>query len=134
MATAQSTPGNAGQSNKARPFFDRARTLGEIGSFDQAIDLYIQGLAFAPDDIEAHKALRDVALLRKAGGGKPMGFLEKRKLPKPADGKQAMLIAEKLLAYDPGNTEHMAAIARAANAAGFAAIAQWMEGVLRQAT
>jgi hypothetical protein len=133
MPNAQSTPADAEQIKKSRPFFDRARTLAEIGSYDDAIDLYIQGLGFAPDDVDAHKAIRDASLLRKAGGGKAMGFLDKRKLPKASDNKQSMLNAEKLLAHDPANAEHMAAMARAATAAGFTATAQWIEDLLRRA-
>jgi hypothetical protein len=132
MPTSATTPGDAEQVKKSKPFFERARTLAEIGSYDDAIEMYVQGLGFAPNDLEAHKAMRDISLLRKANGGKGLGFLEKRKLPKASDDKQTMLNSEKLLAYDPANTEHMAAIARAASAAGYTATAQWMEEVLRR--
>ena len=61
--------------------------------------------------------MREIALIRKARGGKPMGLWENRdKLKKVGkdDFKQQMLNAEKLLAYDPGSTDHMAATAVAA--------------------
>jgi len=124
---------DAGEKKKAQPFFDRGRTLAEIGSFDAAIDVFIQGLAFDPENIEAHKALREAALRRKAAGGKDLGFLEKRKLPRAKDNKRAMLNAEKLLAYDPGNVQHMESMTRAAGEGGLTEVSKWIGAILRQA-
>src|SRR5947209_10248681 len=79
---------------RAQVFFDRGRTVADTGNYEYAIEMYIQGLGFNPVSIEAHEALREISLIRKARGGKPMGFMERGKLlPKAAktDFKQQML-------------------------------------------
>ena len=66
--------------------------------------MYLQGLSIDPENIDAHQTLREFSL-SKASGGKDMGMLEKMKVKtNTADEKANMLAAEKLLAYDPGNT------------------------------
>jgi hypothetical protein len=96
------------------------------GLFDYAIELYLDGLRDDPGNIEAHRALRDVALRRKAGGGDDLRTVVKMKLRKPgADPVEDLLNVEKLLAYDPQNLEWIAAAIRHADAAGLAATKQW---------
>jgi hypothetical protein len=101
------------------------------GHLDYAIDLYLDGLRDDPGNIEAHQALRDVALLRKSRGGTDLGTIVKMKLRRPgANAVEDMLNVEKLLAYDPDNREWVAAAIRHADAAGLAATKQWFFTVL----
>ena len=86
---------------KAKPFFDRARTVADTGNYEYAIDMYIEGLKFDPDNADAHQSLRDISLRRTASGGKPMGMFKYMKLPKAKDDRQSMLKAEMQLAYKP---------------------------------
>ena len=59
------------------------------------------------DAIDAHQALREISLKRKVSGGKDLGMFEKMKLKRAAkDDKTNMLNAEKMLAYNPGDTDH----------------------------
>ena len=59
---------------KLSVFFDRGgNCVADTGNFEYAIEMYIQGLTVDPENIEAHQALRDIAMKRKASGGKPMG-------------------------------------------------------------
>src|SRR3954451_9651888 len=104
---------------KAKAFFDRGATVAGTGNYDYAIEMFLQGFALDPDAIDAHQTLRDISLKRKASGGKPIGMFEAMKLKRTGkDQKQNMLNAEKLLANDPGNTDHMLALMNAALEAG----------------
>lgn len=119
---------------KAQAFFDRARTVADTGNYEYGIELYLQGLDKDSDAIEAHQAMRDVALRRKANGGKPLGMFERMRLQRPTkDNKQNMLNAEKLLAYDPGNADHMLSVAQYAHLAGFYDTVLWIGPILLKA-
>ena len=118
---------------KAETFFQRARTVADTGNYDYAIEMYLQGLNMDPESVEAHQALRDVSMRRKASGGKPLGMLQAMKLRGGKDDKEAMLNAEKLLAYDPGNTDHMLTLLRAAHRAGYYDSVMWIGPILQRA-
>ena len=90
---------------KAQVFSTAANTVAGTGNYEYAIEMYLQGLNIDPENIDAHQALREISLKRKASGGKDMGMFDKMKVKtNNADDKENMLDAEKLLAYDPGNT------------------------------
>jgi tetratricopeptide (TPR) repeat protein len=55
------------------------------------------------------------------------------KLTKKAEDKEAMLNAEKLLAYDPGNTDRMVSILQSAHKAGFYDTVFWIGPILQKA-
>ena len=118
---------------KAQVFFDRARTVAGTGNFEYAIEMYLQGLAIDPENVEAHQALRDISLKRKASGKKDLGMIEKMKLgPKKGDEKTSLLNAEKLLAYDPGNMDRMLAVFQAAYRGGFYDTVLWIGPILQR--
>jgi tetratricopeptide (TPR) repeat protein len=118
---------------KAQVFFDRGKTVADTGNFEYAIEMYIQGLTVDPENTEAHQALREIALKRKASGGKDMGMFDKMKQPKPKDDKAAMLNFEKLLSYDPGSTDRMLGVLQSAQKAGFYETVLWVGPILLQA-
>ena len=119
---------------KAKRFFDHGKADADTGSYDYAIEMYLQGLAVDPDCREAHEALRNIGMIRKASGGKDLGFMTKAKLRRPTkDDRQAMLNAEKLLAYDPGNTDFMLNMLQAANRAGLSDTVMWIGPILLRA-
>ena len=37
---------------KARVFFERARKVAQTNNFDYAIDMYLEGLSCAPDEVQ----------------------------------------------------------------------------------
>jgi hypothetical protein len=112
--------------NASSQYFQRAAAMAAEGHLDYAIDLYLDGLRDDPGNIDAHQALRDVALLRKARGGGDLSTIAKMKLRRPgADAVEDMLNVEKMLAYDPQNRDWLAAAIRHADAAGLAATKQW---------
>jgi len=111
---------------KGKAFFDRARTVAESGNYDYAIDMYIEGLNREPTNIEAHKALQEVALRRKIKGGKPAGGMFGAKGPlKGKTPKDLMLNAEWLLSKDPGNIGQMLILLRQAALAQYAEVIRW---------
>lgn len=119
---------------KARVFFDRGATVAQTGNYDYAIEMYLQGLAIDPDSKEAHQALREISLKRKASGGKDLGMFEKMKLRgRGKDDCETMLRAERLMSYDPGNTDNMLALMKSALAAGFYDTALWIGPILQKA-
>ena len=119
---------------KAKQFFDRGSAVAGTGQFDYAIEMYLQGLNFDPEAVDAHQTLRDISLKRKASGGKALGMFEAMKLKGGrGDDKQKMLNAEKLLAYDPGNTDHMLAMMDAAAKYGYYDTVMWIGPILLKA-
>lgn len=113
----------------AQRLFDRGRDVADAGNFDYAIELFIHGLSLAPDDVWAHKELRLIALERKARGGKDIGNFDKIKLReslvKGGEPLKVMLVAEKLLAFDPGNAEWTRCCAEHARRANVGLAAEW---------
>jgi tetratricopeptide (TPR) repeat protein len=116
---------------KAKRFFDQGKTVGDTGQYDYGIEMFLNGLNIDPDSVEAHQALRDIAMRRKASGGKDLGMFEKMKLKRSTkNDKQNMLNYEKLLSYDPGSCDAMAGLIQAAHKAGFYDTVLWIGPIL----
>lgn len=119
---------------KAQTFFTHGETVARTGNSEYAIELYLQGLERDPEAVAGHQALRDIALKRTALGGKSLGMFEAIKLRRGGkDEKQNMLAAEKLLAYQPGNTDPMSLLFQAAFRGGFYDTALWIGPILLKA-
>ena len=119
--------------NKAQVFFDRGKTVADTGNFEYSIEMFIQGLSYDPENVEAHQTLRDISLKRKASGGKDMGMMDKMRMPKAKDDKQAMLNGEKLLAYSPGDSDRMLTVMQGAYRAGCYDTVLWIAPILLRA-
>jgi thioredoxin-like negative regulator of GroEL len=117
----------------AKRFFEHAHSVAATGNYDYAIEMFIQGLDKDPEDVTEHQALRDVSMKRKASGGKAMGFGARAKLRSSKDDKQNLLNAEKMLAFDPGNTDHMVAVLQNAHRAGCYDTVLWIGPILLRA-
>lgn len=111
---------------KAKAFFDKARTVADTGNYDYALEMMVQGMRLDPDSVEAHHTLREMSLKRKASGGKDLGIFDKQKYKGGKDDREAMLNAERLLFFDPGNTDHMLTFAQRAYGAGFFDTVMWI--------
>ena len=119
---------------KAQVFFDRGKTVADSGQYEYAIEMFLQGLSIDPDARDAHQALREISLKRKASGGKALGMFEAMKLKgKGKDEKQNLLNAIKLLSYDPGNTDYMLSVMQNAHKGGFYDTCLWVGPILLQA-
>ncbi|QDU71939.1 tetratricopeptide repeat protein [Mucisphaera calidilacus] len=100
---------------KAARFFEHAATATDAGNYDFAIELYINGLRHAPDKMEMHENLREVALKRKLAGGKPAGF--GAMFSGGSNKLEKMLAAEKTWAMSPLDANLMRDFMKAAVAA-----------------
>jgi tetratricopeptide (TPR) repeat protein len=121
-------------SEKAKAFFERAEEVAATDNFDYAIDLYMEGLKRAPDDVQlGHGPLRRLALTRQAKGGKKPGLIEKMLGRNPKDPVERMLTSEKRLARDPDNLDHALAVLKAASEAGLGNVVGWIADIIFQA-
>jgi tetratricopeptide (TPR) repeat protein len=119
---------------KAKAFFDRGNTVAATGNYEYAIEMYLSGLAIDPDAVDAHETLRGISLKRKATGGKAIGMMDRMKLGRPSkDDKQNLINQEKLLAYDPGSTDHMVGLLQNALRGGFFDTVLWVGPILQKA-
>ena len=119
---------------KAKAFFDRGDTVARTGNYEYAVEMYLSGLGIDPDAVDAHQTLRDISLKRKATGGKAMGMMDRMKLGRPSkDDKQNLLNQEKLLAFDPGGTDHMVGVIQNALRGGYFDTVMWMGPILQKA-
>ena len=111
---------------KAQKFFDQGKKVADTGNYEYAIEMYLQGLSIDPENTDAHQALRDISMKRKASGGKSLGMFEAMKLKKQGkDDKENLLNAEKLFSYDPGSKNLALAMTQAAYRAGFYDTVMW---------
>jgi tetratricopeptide (TPR) repeat protein len=119
---------------KAAPFFDRASQAADMANWDYAIELYLEGIARDPDNIEkGHQPLREVSLRRKVAGGKNAGMMEAFKHRGGKDPVEKLVNAEYLLAKDPGKPELMLGLLKAAQEAGKPEIVNWIGRILLEA-
>jgi len=118
---------------KARPWFDRARTVADTGNHDYAIECYLNGLKFDPDSISKHEALREVAVRRKAKGGKPAGMRDSFKRSGGKTPVDRFINAEFMWAKDPLNATLAVAVMDNANKVGLDEVAYWMGGLALEA-
>lgn len=119
---------------KAKIFFDRGKTVSDTGNFDYAIEMYLQGLNVDPDSTDAHQALREISLKRKASGGGALGMMARAGVKtNTKDDKQNMLGFEKLLAFDPPNLDYMVGLMQNAQRAGFYNTVLWVGPILLRA-
>ncbi len=120
--------------SKAQKFFERGQKVADANQHDYAIEMYMSGLRLAPDDIEAHTALRKIALQRKLAGGKPIGSIKAMGLKRTGkDPAENFLNARQLLANDPGNTSYMELFAKAAAKLRLNSVVTWIGPMLFRA-
>lgn len=129
----------AAAKGKGKAFFDRADQVAATGNWDFAIELYIGGIQREPGNIErGHQPLREASLNRTHAGGKPAGFMEKRKWPPGKEPISQLVAWEFLLAKEPGNEQYMEGIMKAALALADKPLVRWMGLIVlesqRQAT
>lgn len=130
MADAQTN----GSAAKAAAFFDRADQVAETGNWDFAIELYLEGIRRKPGNIErGHQRLREVALNRKAQGGKGPGMIETLKRRPGKDPLENLINAEYLLAKEPGSAGNLVHMLKASQAIGNPELVDWIGKILLDA-
>ena len=118
---------------KARIFFERARKVAQTNNFDYAIDMYLEGLRCAPDELQqGHIPLCELALHRQGQGGKRPSVLERLKRLRGKTPLEQMLNAEYLFAKAPDHLLYAEAMLKAAVAGGYRKTANWIANLLFQ--
>jgi len=118
---------------KAWAFFEKARKAAEAGSFDYAVDMYIDGLRFAPEAVQdGHIKLRNLALQRQDKGGKKLSMMDKIKLSRGHTPLDQMLSAELMFSKDPANIAYGERMLKAAIEGGYKQTAKWIADLLFQ--
>jgi len=118
---------------KAKAFFDRARKLTDTKNYDQAIEMYLEGLRYAPEALEeGHLPLCELALQRKGQGGKKPSMIERVKRLRGKTPLEQMLNAEYLFAKDPDHLPYAEAMLKAAVAGGYKRTAGWIANLIFQ--
>ena len=118
---------------KAEQFFKRARSVAETDNFDYAIDLYLEGIHCAPEQLEkGHLELYTLAIHRQANGGKKPSLIDKVKNLLGRTPLDRMISAEYLLAKDPQHLPYAEAMLKAAVAGGYKNTARWIADMVFQ--
>ncbi len=119
---------------KARSFFEGAGKSAEVDNFDYAIDMYLEGLRYAPDALaEGHIPLCELALRRQGKGGKKPSMMERVKRRGGKTALEQMLNAEYLFAKEPNHLPYAEAMLKAAVAGGYKKTAGWIANFVFQA-
>ena len=119
---------------RAKAFFNKANKVAETKNYDYAIDMYLQGLRYAPDALrEGHLPLAELALERQGSGNKKPSMMERVKRLGGKTPLEQMLNAEYLYAKDPDHLPYAEAMLKAAIAGGYNKTAGWIANVIFQA-
>ncbi|WP_146683122.1 hypothetical protein [Limihaloglobus sulfuriphilus] len=112
----------------------KAYKVAEMGNFDYAIEMYLEGLRISPDVVpEGHAALRDVSIKRKMAGGKGPGLKDKMSRKGGKTPLDEMLHSEYLLAKDPDNLTYAVKMLKAAVKGSFFPAAKWVAQLASEA-
>lgn len=118
---------------KARAFFDKAAKVAETDNFDYAIDMYLQGLRYAPDALmEGHLPLCELGLHRQSKGGKKPSMVDKVKHLGGKTPLDQMLNAEYLFTKAPEHMAYAEAMLKAAVAGDYIKTAGWIANLIFQ--
>jgi tetratricopeptide (TPR) repeat protein len=113
-------------SDKSAAFFERAEDVVVTNNFDYAIDMYLEGLKRAPDELEkGHLALRRLAYTREEQGEKKPSMTEKLKYRPGKTPLEDMLSASFLLAKDPDNISYLEMLLKACIAGRYPKTGTW---------
>jgi tetratricopeptide (TPR) repeat protein len=130
----ESNTGQGDVKSGASSFLARGRLRSQEGRFAEAIEMFLSAINLEPDLLEAHEAIWETGLMRKAEGGRGLGFFETMRLRrKTGSDKQRMLNFEKMLAYDPSDTDALAGALQMALKLDLATTAPWLTKILRKA-
>ena len=123
--------GNSQLLTKAAVFFERAKRIGQTGNFDYAIDMYLEGLHCAADELEqGHIPLHNLGLLRQSKGGKKPSMIEKAKRLRGKTALDQLINAEFLFAKDPEHLPYAEAMLKAGLAGDYKKTAKWIADLI----
>jgi len=118
---------------KAKAFFEKGQKAAEMGNFDYAIDMYTEGLHFAPEALEeGHLPLCELGLQRQSKNGKKPSMMERMKRMRGKTPLEQMLNAEYLFTRDPSHLPYAEAMLKAAVTGGYRKTAGWIANLIFQ--
>lgn len=119
---------------KGQAFFKRGDEVAETGNWDFAIEMYVEGIQREPDNIESgYNKLREVALKRKASGGKAPGMMENLKRRPGKELDKNLANACYIWAKDPGAMLSMEQVILAAQKLELSTVVVWMAKLMFEA-
>ena len=122
---------NDQQKGKSIAFFAKAESLAATGNYDYAIEMYLEGLKSAPDELQkGHLGLHQLALRRQTKGGKKPSIIERMKRMRGKDPLDQLINAQYLFSKDPGNISYAEAVLKACVAGGYNKTAQWIADLI----
>ena len=112
------------QPDKARKFFEHARTVGASGQFDYALKLWANGIRLDPGNMVAHQSMYELAV-KHADQATPAGSKDTKEIegPGPVD---RMAVAEYVWMRDLNNASAALRMLDAAGKAGQTSFGQWI--------
>jgi tetratricopeptide (TPR) repeat protein len=113
------------QPEKARKFFEHAKTVGEADQLEYSLQLWANGLKLDPTNMAAHEAMYQVACKFHGAGGTPASGKELREVdgPGPVD---KMVAAEYAWMRDLNNATLVMKFLQQAGKAQQFAVGQWI--------
>jgi len=125
------TPDPNVSTGKGDAFFDRADKVADTGNWDYAIELYIDGIRRDLGNMErGYIPLREVAMNRKAQGGKGPGVADKLKRRGGKTPEDALANALYMLAKEPGSVEFIELVVKAAKQLNLTQVLKWANDLL----
>jgi hypothetical protein len=113
------------QPDKARKFFDHAKTIAQTGNYEYALMLYAKAFRFDPSGLPRHEEFYKLAVSFYQSGGKPAGRDEVKELdgPGPID---KFVQAEYVWARDVLNMDAAFKMLETAGKAGQIEFGSWI--------
>jgi tetratricopeptide (TPR) repeat protein len=113
------------QPEKAKKFFDHARTAAGSGQFEYALKLWASGLKLDPANMVAHQSMYETAVLFADAGGTPAAGKDLRELDGPND-LDKMVVAEYAWMRDLNSAKAGLTLLQAAGKASQTGLGQWL--------
>lgn len=126
-------PGKETTLASAQLFFDKGARAATGGSFDYAIEMYLEGLRRDPEALEdGHLALARIGLQRQGHGGKKPSMVDRAKGLRARTPLDQMLNAEYLWSKDPSHIPYAEAMLKAAVSGHYYKTAHWLANLIFQ--
>lgn len=117
----------------AQLFFDKGAKAAAGGSFDYAIEMYVEGLRRDPEALEqGHLPLARIGLQRQGHGGKKPSMMDRAKSLRAKTPLEQLLNAEYLWTKDPSHGPYAEAMLKAAMSGQYFKTAHWLANLIFQ--
>lgn len=111
---------------KARAWFDRARTAADTRNYEYAMTCYLTGLKFDPSNMQAHEDLFNVAAVYRSSGGSAASNKEVRSVLGDKRPVDRLVAAELAWVKDVANPNYALEFTKLAADLGLNEVAYWV--------